>query len=127
MTTEYSKNLAAGTQPTQCNDPALQVSIHPKRPSADVPTGNWITGRATFYAIDDRLEDIRVACGEPKGQFGALQQGSCGYTNADLSLPFPREVYAALADTNEDYPGSCGRCYEVRGSLGFWESHEVLI
>jgi cullin-associated NEDD8-dissociated protein 1 len=103
---------------TNFTDPLnTTVSIHPKRPSADLPTGDWITGRATFYAIDDRLENIRVACGEPKGQFGVLQQGSCGYTNADLSLPFPREVYAAVADTNEDYPGSCGRCYEVSVGL----------
>jgi cullin-associated NEDD8-dissociated protein 1 len=54
-----------------------------------------------------------VACGEPAGQFGIIAQGSCGYTNSDGSLPFPREAYAALADANEDYPGSCGRCYQV--------------
>jgi cullin-associated NEDD8-dissociated protein 1 len=89
------------------------VSISPKRPSANVPTGQWIQGRATYYGTDDRLEKIRVACGEPKDQFGVIAQGSCGYTNSDGSLPFPREVYAAAADTNEDYPGSCGRCYEV--------------
>ena len=28
-------------------------------------------------------------------------------------LPYPKEMYAALALTNPDYPGSCGRCYEV--------------
>jgi hypothetical protein len=27
-------------------------------------------------------------------------------------------MYAAVADTNEDYPGSCGRCYEVRQLAG---------
>lgn len=70
-------------------------------------------GRATFYGTDERVEASRVACGEPAGQFGVIAQGSCGYTNSDGSLPFPREVYAAVADTNEDYPGSCGRCYQV--------------
>ena len=69
--------------------------------------------RATHYGADDRLEAAHVACGEPAGQFGIIEQGSCGYTNSDGSLPFPKEMYAAVADTNEDYPGSCGRCYEV--------------
>lgn len=89
------------------------VSISPKRPSANVRAGEWISGRATFYGADDRIEASRVACGEPAGQFGVIEHGSCGYTNSDESLPFPREVYAAAADTNEDYPGSCGRCYQV--------------
>lgn len=62
---------------------------------------------------DDRLEASRLACGEPPGQYGILAQGACGYTNSDGSLPFPREMYAAAADANADYPGSCGRCYEV--------------
>jgi hypothetical protein len=64
-------------------------------------------------ATDERLEASRVACGEPPGQYGILGQGACGYTNSDGSLPFPREMYAAAADANEDYPGSCGRCYQV--------------
>jgi cullin-associated NEDD8-dissociated protein 1 len=70
--------------------------------------------RATFYGTDEKVEAAHVACGEPAGQFGIIAQGSCGYTNSDGSLPFPREMYAANADTNVDYPGSCGRCYEVR-------------
>ncbi len=40
--------------------------------------------------------------------------GSCGYTNGDGSLPFPPESMAALADRDKDFPGSCGRCYELR-------------
>jgi cullin-associated NEDD8-dissociated protein 1 len=95
------------------------VSVSPRRPKADVPLGGWITGRATFYGADDKLEASRVACGEPKGQFGVIEYGSCGYTNSDGTLPFPKEVYAAVADTNEDYPGSCGRCYQVRCKTGF--------
>lgn len=89
------------------------TSVSPRRPKADVPLGDWIRGRATFYGADEKLDASRVACGEPKGQFGIIEYGSCGYTNSDGSLPFPREVYAAVADTNEDYPGSCGRCYQV--------------
>ena len=37
-----------------------------------------------------------------------------GYTNSDGSLPFPRAAYAAAADANADFAGSCGRCYEIR-------------
>jgi cullin-associated NEDD8-dissociated protein 1 len=73
-----------------------------------------LQGRATHYGADQRLEAAHVACGEPQAQFGVIEHGSCGYTNSDGSLPFPREMYAAAADTNEDFPGSCGRCYEVR-------------
>lgn len=29
-----------------------------------------------------------------------------------------QEMYAAAADANVDYPGSCGRCYEVRCADG---------
>jgi hypothetical protein len=61
---------------------------------------------------------LQQACGEPEAQFGIIEQGNCGYTNSDGSLPFPREMYAALADTNEDFPGSCGRCYQVRAPAG---------
>lgn len=89
-------------------------SISPRRATANVPKGSWIPGRATFYGADDALERSRVACGEPAGQFGIIAQGSCGYTNSDGSLPFPKDMYAAAADTNLDYPGSCGRCYQVR-------------
>lgn len=36
---------------------------------------------------------------------GVIAQGSCGFTNSDGSLVYPRDVYAAAADANEDYPG----------------------
>ena len=44
---------------------------------------------------------------------GCLQNFSQPVTLQDL--PYPKEMYAALAQTDPDYPGSCGRCYEVRG------------
>jgi len=81
---------------------------------------------ATYYGTDERIEASHVACGEPAGQFGIIAQGSCGYTNSDGSLPFPKEIYAAAADTNEDYPGSCGRCYQVRGVTTFCNSNGAL-
>ncbi|WIA20876.1 hypothetical protein OEZ85_005223 [Tetradesmus obliquus] len=99
------------------------LSVSPKRPSPDVPVGEWIPGRVTFYGADDRLEASRLACGEPPGQYGILAQGACGYTNSDGSLPFPREMYAAAADANADYPGSCGRCYQIRCRTGPFENN----
>jgi len=42
--------------------------------------------------------------------------GSCGYTDitpAGPRLSMAKELYAAAADANADFAGSCGRCYEV--------------
>ena len=56
------------------------------------------------------------------GAFGDILYGSCEYASVRdggpprtySDLPFyPNEV-AALAQKNPDYPGSCGRCYEIR-------------
>jgi hypothetical protein len=33
-------------------------------------------------------------------------------------LPYDKALYAAPADTNADYPGSCGRCYEIQCKPG---------
>ena len=49
-----------------------------------------------------------------EGSFGILAFGSCGFTNSDGSIPFPRDAVAAAADASADYPGSCGRCYAIR-------------
>lgn len=55
------------------------------------------------------------------GAFGDILFGSCQYASIrdgvdrDYSdLPFDKAEVAALAQKNPDYPGSCGRCYEVR-------------
>ena len=34
------------------------------------------------------------------------------------NVPFPKESLAALANVDVDFPGSCGRCYEVRCKNG---------
>ena len=33
------------------------------------------------------------------------------------NVPYPKQMLAALANIDVDYPGSCGRCYEVTGLL----------
>lgn len=30
------------------------------------------------------------------------------------NVPYPKEMLMAVANIDQDYPGSCGRCYEVR-------------
>lgn len=37
----------------------------------------------------------------------------CGLTNGDGTVVWPKDQVTSYADGNPDYPGSCGRCYEV--------------
>jgi hypothetical protein len=30
------------------------------------------------------------------------------------NVPYPKDMLAAMANIGEAFPGSCGRCYEVR-------------
>ena len=67
------------------------------------------------------LEAIPVHACRGAGAFGDILYGSCEYASVrdgiprDYSdLPFFRNEVAALAQKNPDYPGSCGRCYEIR-------------
>ena len=96
----------------------ITVTPSPNRPTMDVAAGAWIPGRATFYGASQALEAASVAKGKPAGQYGVLEQGACGFTNSNGALPYPRDIYAAASDTTPDYPGSCGRCYQVRCRSG---------
>jgi hypothetical protein len=100
-------------------DPNTNVTVSPNRPSADRAAGAWIPGRATFYGISATYERARLAAGRGKpGDYGVIEDGSCGFTEIDeegnKKLPYPIDAYIAAADTNIDYPGTCGRCYQVR-------------
>uniref|UniRef100_A0A383WGT9 Expansin-like EG45 domain-containing protein n=1 Tax=Tetradesmus obliquus TaxID=3088 RepID=A0A383WGT9_TETOB len=57
-----------------------------------------------------------------------LTFGSCGFTDATADgkvyLPFARDAVAASADTNPDYPGSCGRCYAMRCKEGLVQNND---
>ena len=55
------------------------------------------------------------------GAFGDILYGSCQYASVRdgvardyTDLPFDKGQVAALACKNPDYPGGCGRCYEIR-------------
>ncbi|GAX79409.1 hypothetical protein CEUSTIGMA_g6850.t1 [Chlamydomonas eustigma] len=78
---------------------------------------DWKVGRATYYGGPSTLSNTYDPA-RGKGSFGILPYGSCGYTNSDGSMPFPKDAIAALADEDDDYPGSCGRCYEVKCVTG---------
>lgn len=65
-----------------------------------------------------RYSCIKFTCRGPPPEygFGTPLYGSCGYTSQkgteglDFSnLPFPVDMLAAVANVNDDYPGSCGR------------------
>lgn len=60
--------------------------------------GPWRVGRATSYGSEPWLWSIH--------------EGSCGYGYIWPDEPRGWDV-AALPDVHPDYPGSCGRCYEV--------------
>ena len=54
-----------------------------------------------------------------------LQNYTEGVTYANV--PYPKEALAALANIDEDFPGSCGRCYEVRCKNGLVLSNGTSI
>lgn len=59
--------------------------------------GEWHQGRATYHGTDA----------------WPIHKGSCGFGYLDPEVSTGWDI-TALADTNWDYIGSCGLCYEVR-------------
>lgn len=62
--------------------------------------------------------DVCVRCRGPPPEygFGTPLYGSCGYLSqegtqgVDFSdVPFPEDMLSAVANVNDDFPGSCGR------------------
>eukprot|EP00198_Chlamydomonas_reinhardtii_P014096 XP_001703433.1 predicted protein [Chlamydomonas reinhardtii] len=103
--------------PMPARSPAVAAGVTRASPVGSFtpagPSPGWLRGRTTYYGGPDFLSAAYdPARGE--GSFGILSHGECGYTNSDGTLPFAREGYAASADANYDYPGSCGRCYQIK-------------
>ena len=56
------------------------------------------------------------------GAFGDIRYGDCQYYSRSLGeqsvsyadQAYPKEMVAGLASADPDYPGSCGRCYEIQ-------------
>ena len=101
-------------------DPAARASS-----VVTVSHDGWYSGRATFFGASDELVSTFERIRGP-GSYGDLHYGSCGYFNKPQGiekirpqdLPFDQTYAAAAADVNPDFPGSCGRCYEIRCKQG---------
>lgn len=56
------------------------------------------------------------------GGFGDINYGDCQYYSRNPgeqtvsydNQAYPKDMIAALGSADPDYPGSCGRCYEVK-------------
>jgi hypothetical protein len=100
----------------------VSFTLHPSTPRALLAckgagsSAANIPGHAHPMASAPRGAAPRACRGE--GSFGILTGGSCGFTNSDNSLPFPRDAVAAASDGSDQYVGSCGRCYAVRCRTG---------
>ncbi|BDA41289.1 hypothetical protein COCOBI_02-0690 [Coccomyxa sp. Obi] len=103
-----------------------QAHAQAQAPLVSGQSGGWRQGRATWYGGPlSFLSNFKNRGSPPEYGFGDILYGSCGYFEQNFSrpvtlqdLPYPKEMYAALALTDPDYPGSCGRCYEVRCKSG---------
>ncbi|KAK9827704.1 hypothetical protein WJX81_002445 [Elliptochloris bilobata] len=86
----------------------------------------WYRGRGTFYGGPESfLSNFGDRGPAPEYGFGNILFPSCGYFNQQgtgavsySNEIFPRDAVAALANNDPDYPGSCGRCYEIRCHTG---------
>ena len=85
-----------------------------------VGPGGWREGRATFYDAPTYFQEAFASRGP--GAFGSILYGDCQYYSREegqTSVTYADQAYnknmvAALASADPDYPGSCGRCYEIQ-------------
>ncbi|WIA34055.1 hypothetical protein OEZ86_012433 [Tetradesmus obliquus] len=79
----------------------------------------WLRGRASWYGNQGSWVDPFVPHrGGGRSAFGVTEWGGCGLTNGDGTVLWPKEHVTAYASGNPDFPGACGRCYEVKCSPG---------
>ncbi len=70
----------------------------------------------------------------PEYGFGTPLYGSCGYLSQEgnqgvdfSNVPFPVDMLSAVANINDDYPGSCGRYQAVLIAFGFCSIYPLLV
>ncbi|GBF95926.1 hypothetical protein Rsub_08049 [Raphidocelis subcapitata] len=85
-----------------------------------VVEGYWRRGRSSWYGNQESsfVTPFVPYRGGGRDAFGVIPWGGCGLTNGDGTVPWPLDQVASYADGNPDYPGSCGRCYEIKCSPG---------
>lgn len=106
-----------GLPSTQMPNTAFSADGAPRVPDS---TGDWREGRATFYGAPRYFQEAFASRGP--GGFGNINYGDCQLYSRGLgedtvsysNQAYPRDMIAALASADPDYPGSCGRCYEVK-------------
>lgn len=100
-------------------DGGSRAAYNTSFPKPPAPPAGWIRARASWYGTPQPfVSTFAPSRGGGESAFGILEWGGCGYTNADATLAYPKEAAASYADTNFDFPGSCGRCYEVQCQEG---------
>ncbi|KAA6418535.1 MAG: hypothetical protein FRX49_11481 [Trebouxia sp. A1-2] len=75
-------------------------------------------GRASYFGPPVSFNDSFM-----QSPFTPASDGDCGYYNGanlydNSAITVPASMLAALPTSNPDYPGSCGRCYELRCQTG---------
>lgn len=95
--------------------PSITVSSRGGGGAATDGDGSWHVARASWYGTPKPFVDVFAPSrGGGESAFGILEWGGCGYTNSNGYIPFPKEAVSSYADQNPDFPGSCGRCYEIK-------------
>ncbi|KAL0039953.1 hypothetical protein WJX77_012639 [Trebouxia sp. C0004] len=98
---------------------SLVRSARPRQLQAGASSADgWMQGRAIYFGPPASFNDTFV-----ESPFQPAPDGDCGYySGASLydnsAITVPASMLAALASSNPDYPGSCGRCYELRCQTG---------
>lgn len=116
--------LSGGTVHRSCERPAIRGSGPAKTclGLALTPTLSCIALIMSELGSRHQAHCVRACLRRGAGAFGDILYGSCQYSavrdggppRTYSDLPFYRNEVAALAQKNPDYPGSCGRCYEIR-------------
>lgn len=69
-----------------------------------------------------KVSFVKAFASRGAGAFGDILYGDCQYYSRGLgessvtydNQAFPKDMVAGLASADPDYPGSCGRCYEIQ-------------
>ncbi|DBB17410.1 TPA: hypothetical protein ACH3X3_014441 [Trebouxia sp. C0006] len=118
----HSSCVEAGTAETVAGRRAQSVrprglqAVAPLSPTAD----GWMQGRVTFFNPSSLF--IKSLRNSPF-KFEPVPDRDRGLYNGgnkkdNSAITVPANMLASMVTSNPDYPGSCGRCYELRCQTG---------